>query len=87
MGQVRFELHGVSIHTPVKGVTGLETMGSTMLASFDPHPREGGDECNRIVQAAINSFDPHPREGGDGQSCRESVAAAGFDPHPREGGD
>ena len=38
---------------------------NAMRRSFDPRPREGGDDVRRGVVGGAACFDPRPREGGD----------------------
>ncbi len=33
----------ISIHTPARGVTSMDSNLSFKVTNFDPHPREGGD--------------------------------------------
>src|SRR5258708_35610252 len=33
--------------------------------SFDPRPREGGDQARSMGLSRMYGFDPRPREGGD----------------------
>ena len=57
------------------------------VASFNPHPRVGGDTLTNTLAATREvGFNPH-RVGGDLCITSNFHKFFGFNPHPRVGGD
>ena len=54
---------------------------------FNPRPRTGGDESEKMGRITRVSFNPRPRTGGDFGSRGCCDGRAGFNPRPRTGGD
>ena len=57
---------GISIHTPVKGVTQPAIAHSDQPLNFNPHTREGCDSESVLIIDPVADFNPHTREGCDG---------------------
>ena len=55
----------ISIHTPAKGVTEAVFLGQRIFGNFNPHSREGSDQCQTPLRPACFYFNPHSREGSD----------------------
>ena len=49
----------ISIHTPVKGVTGRRKKMETMQNNFNPHSREGSDLEEEKFLAEANNISIH----------------------------
>ena len=77
----------VSIHTPVKGVTGGIKMRYSVSSSFNPHTREGCDFYHFFLLVFMQCFNPHTREGCDISDSSISHSRLRFNPHTREGCD
>ena len=62
---VFFAVLGVSIHTPVWGVTRRERYTAGTIWSFNPHARVGRDHIQNYYTVNIACFNPHARVGRD----------------------
>ena len=56
---------GISIHTPVKGVTCYCRPVWRERQDFNPHSREGSDISYGCSVDSYGDFNPHSREGSD----------------------
>ena len=59
----------------------------TVLLSFNPRPRTGGDRISESSNFHFNSFNPRPRTGGDKLIVLQAPLSKSFNPRPRTGGD
>ena len=55
----------VSIHARVKRATVVDSQRVCKRFSFNPRPREAGDQWTEYLPAASQCFNPRPREAGD----------------------
>ena len=77
----------ISIHTPAKGVTEAVFLGQRIFGNFNPHSREGSDQCQTPLRPACFYFNPHSREGSDWSRRLSDLWLRNFNPHSREGSD
>ena len=69
---------GISIHTPVKGVTLDPIVVAGGDPDFNPHTREGCDALHQGGRRRAGDFNPHTREGCDGMPAGSPPASAVF---------
>ena len=55
----------VSIHALAKRATGYTIMARSPITSFNPRPREEGDNLRGRKRSSLRCFNPRPREEGD----------------------
>ena len=74
----------ISIHTPVKSVTGKSATVIRSPNYFNPHTREECDWIPSGFHGMMSDFNPHTREECDGPIAADRPAITNFNPHTRE---
>ena len=77
----------VSIHAPARGATYCLPMVCRGNASFNPRPREGGDQSADDFFNSAPWFQSTPPRGGRLTRGAMICVPKRFNPRPREGGD
>ena len=80
-------VHGISIHAPVKGATGLLTDRHYGAGNFNPRSREGSDIFDGTGTNLSMDFNPRSREGSDWIRPGIRRGLGYFNPRSREGSD
>ena len=79
--------HGISTHTPARGVTDSAGKTVSRILNFYSHAREGRDAEEGNIDPQIMNFYSHAREGRDGTEKKTAAVDCNFYSHAREGRD
>ena len=80
-------IYGVSIHTPIQGVTLGSARSSDGTRCFNPHTHTGCDTQRVLGSSKIPCFNPHTHTGCDFHDAVSNHCEHSFNPHTHTGCD